>query len=208
MSVLVLHTPPAAEPLSPEDVAKSLGLFEADERLAGFIRAARQSLEGPQGWLGRVLVTQTWELFLDAFPCDEIRLPFPPCQRVLEIGITDAAGRETLLSGASYRVLRGEVGRILPIGAWPVIGASAQGVRIRFVAGYGTPADLQERAAPITQALTLMVGRLLAASRADMAMRSRAVDGVGTISWMHPEEVRRGITATEDALLWPFRVWS
>lgn len=208
MSVLVLHTPPATEPLTREEVAKRLGLFEADERLTGFIRAARLSLEGPQGWLGRVLITQTWELYLDAFPSGEIRLPFPPFQRVVEIGATDAAGQETALPEASYRVLRGEVGRVLPIGGWPAVGASEQGVRVRFVAGYGDPAELEAKAAPITQALTLMVGRLLAASRADMAMRSRAVEGVGTTSWMNPDDVRRGITATEDALLMPFRVWS
>ncbi|WP_279483413.1 hypothetical protein [Aureimonas sp. SK2] len=209
MSVLVLHTPPASEPVTAEAVAASLGLFEADARLGGFIQVARQSLEGVQGWLGRALVTQTWDLYLDAFPADELRLPFPPFQRIDEIAVTDGQGVETLLPSARYRALKGEFGIVVPNGGWPNVGAERQGVRVRFTCGYGdTAEEVAAKAAPIVQAITLMAGRLLSASRADMAMRARTVEGVGSTSWMNPDDVRKGITATEDALLAPFRVWS
>lgn len=209
MSVLVLHSPPETEPVTAEAVAASLGLFDTDPRLSAFVRAARQSLEGAQGWLGRALITQTWDLYLDAFPADAIQLPLPPFQKLEEIAVTDAEGVEAVFPGTAFRVLKGEIGRVLPKGSWPSVGVSEQGVRVRFVAGYGdTPDAVAERAAPIVQAITLMAGRLLALSRADMAMRSRTVEGVGATSWMNPDEVRKGITATEDALLSPFRVWS
>lgn len=209
MSGLVLHTAPAVEPISAADVAKRLGLFEADDRIEAFVTAARQSLEGVRGTLERSLITQTWDLYLDAFPCAEIRLPLPPFQRVVEIGVTDAAGVETLLPSTSYRTLKGEVGRVRSIGSWPSVGAETQGVRVRFVAGYGDDgAAIEKVAAPIVQAIVLMVGRMLAASRADMAMRSRTVEGVGATTWMNADDVRKGITATEEALLAPYRVFT
>ena len=210
MSVLVPHAFPESEPVTAEAVAKSLGLFEVDDRLTTFIQVARQSLEGLQGWLGRALITQTWDLYLDAFPCDELRLPFPPFQKVDEIVVTNSAGAETVVDPTRYRALKGEFGVIVPVGDWPraSVGARQQGVRVRFTCGYGAPEDLAKQAAPIVQAVTLMAGRLLAASRADMALRNRTVEGVGSTSWMNPDDVRKGITATEDALLAPFRVWS
>ncbi|WP_062206783.1 hypothetical protein [Aureimonas sp. AU12] len=209
MPDLVLHTAPAVEPIEADEVAKRLGLFEVDDRIGAFITAARQSLEGVRGSLERALITQTWDLYLDEFPCGELRLPFPPFQEVVEITVTDDAGAELPIPRSSYRVLKGEFGRVLPVGSWPRVGAIGQGVRIRFVAGYGDDgAAVEKAAAPIVQALVLMVGRMLAVSRADMALRSRTVEGVGATTWMNPDDVRKGITATEDALLAPYRVYS
>jgi hypothetical protein len=40
----------------------------SDTVLGAFITAARQMLDGRDGWLGRALNTQTWDLILDRFP--------------------------------------------------------------------------------------------------------------------------------------------
>ena len=205
MSELVLFSPPADEPLTIVDIVNGLGLAVDDPKIPDLIRTARQSLEGEEGWLGRALITQTWDLYLDAFPC-EIVLPFPPLQAVTEIAVADSDGVEAILPRTSYRVLKGAIGRIVATRSWPWVGAREQGVRVRFVCGYGDGGE--DVPAPIRSALVLMVGRLMSVNRADMAIRTRAVEGVGSTTWMNPSDVRDGITATEDALLMPYRIWS
>jgi uncharacterized phiE125 gp8 family phage protein len=156
MSELVLFSPPADEPLTIVDIVNGLGLAVDDPKIPDLIRTARQSLEGEEGWLGRALITQTWDLYLDAFPC-EIVLPFPPLQAVTEIAVADSDGVEAILPRTSYRVLKGAIGRIVATRSWPWVGAREQGVRVRFVCGYGDGGE--DVPAPIRSALVLMVGR-------------------------------------------------
>lgn len=66
---LVLVTPPSVEPLTAAEARARLNIGSevTDAVLNAFISAARLMIDGADGWLGRALVTQTWDLVLDHF---------------------------------------------------------------------------------------------------------------------------------------------
>lgn len=100
----------------------------------------QQLVEAAQHRTGRALITQTWELVLDAFPACEILVPLPPLQAVISIKYDDSAGNEQTLSAADYKVDTASVpGRIVPAygKSWPATLAQIAVVRVRFTAGYG-----------------------------------------------------------------------
>jgi uncharacterized phiE125 gp8 family phage protein len=126
-----------------------------DTRLESLIAAATQELDGPTGWLGRCLITQTLELILDCFPredCGKIKLPFPPLQQVVSVEYIDSDGVEQTLdppsgspaTGGDYRLVSDmEPPYIEPVygTTWPATRGSAA-VRIQYVAGYGNAEDV------------------------------------------------------------------
>lgn len=96
--------------------------------------------DGPNGRLGRALLTQSWRLVLDAFT-PEIRIPLPPVQSVTAITYVDAAGATQTLAPEAYR-LAGET--IKPVTRWPSTAAVLDAVSITFVAGYATGAEVPQ----------------------------------------------------------------
>jgi len=93
----------------------------------------------------RALLTQTWDYFLDEFPCEDyIRLPFGNLQSVTSVAYTDTDGAVTTLTeDTDYTVeTNGEqIGRIvLPYGvSWPSTTlAPSNPVVIRFVCGWAS----------------------------------------------------------------------
>lgn len=158
---LRLVIPPAAEPLGLGEVSSHLRVrftTGADEDyLQGRIAAARGHAEGN---LHRALITQTWELVLDAFPsAGTIALPMPPLQSVEAITFTNAEGVTYTVDPSTYLVLPDETpGRVVLARSksWPSVTLQSAGaVRVRFVAGYGDPAKVPER---IKQAMLLLIG--------------------------------------------------
>ena len=158
---LKLITAPATEPVSTSEAKSHLRVdTTADDTLIGtLITAARQHVENH---LRRALITQTWELVMDAFPAgDVIRLPRPPLVSVTSIKYTDVAGSESTFSSAAYVVdtdsTKGRV--VLKSGeSWPSDTlAAANGVRVRYVAGYGAASAVPH---PIRQAVLLLIGTL------------------------------------------------
>lgn len=158
---LKLITAPATEPVTASEAKSHLRVdTTADDTLIGtLITAARQHVENH---LRRALITQTWELVMDAFPAgDVIRLPRPPLVSVTSIKYTDVAGSESTFSSAAYVVdtdsTKGRV--VLKSGeTWPSDTlAAANGVRVRYVAGYGEASAVPR---PIRQAILLLIGTL------------------------------------------------
>lgn len=141
---LNLVTAPLIEPITVNDVklhARVTGLQD-DQVIASLIPAARRLLDGRDSWLGRALITQTWDYFLPAFPCcGEIRIPLPPLQSVTSVKYYDAAGALQTLPPADYVVdTYAQPGRIVPAYgvSWPSTRSYLpNAVEIRFVAGYG-----------------------------------------------------------------------
>src|ERR1043165_9106345 len=94
---LRLTDAPSVEPITLEEARDHLRLVASgspathpdDDMIEAFITAARQHIDGKDGWLGRCLITQTWELVLDTFPDGEIRLPLSPVQEVVSIKYDD-----------------------------------------------------------------------------------------------------------------------
>ena len=87
-----------------------------------YIAAATSYVDGEYGFLGRALVTQTWELVINTFPTHEIKMPLPPLQSVTSVKYDDGEGVEQTLSTSLYTVdTASEPGWIVPpIGTgWP-----------------------------------------------------------------------------------------
>jgi hypothetical protein len=134
-----------------------------DPLLSLFIASARAHA---QQELGRFLITQTVDLFLDAFPY-AVRFPqalnaarydtqydsrfgysqpikLPPLQSVTSITYVDSSGTVgVVLDPAQYIVDAASIpARIAPAfnTAWPAARCQANAIRVRFVAGYGVAA--------------------------------------------------------------------
>lgn len=173
---LRLVTAPATEPISLAEAKGHLRVDHTDDdaTITFLITASRQYVDAISGWLGRALITQTWELVIDAFPTGQaqccwpaapvmatssiaIEIPFPPLQSVTSIKYFDVAGIEQTMPATDYVVdTVSAPGWIVPVTSWPATLAAINAVTIRFIAGYGPAAT--DVPAPIRQALLLMTG--------------------------------------------------
>jgi uncharacterized phiE125 gp8 family phage protein len=134
-----------------------------DTLISSLIAAAVQHLDGRRGYLGRCLLTQSWEYRVHAFPqCGVIELPLPPLQNVTSVKYIDDAGAEQTLAADQYVVdaatYNGQVRRAYDV-VWPVARLEAYAVRITFVAGFGDAAAVPQ---PIKNAMLMMIGHLYA----------------------------------------------
>ncbi|MGO1079956.1 head-tail connector protein [Inquilinus sp. CA228] len=161
-----------------------------------YIAAAISHVDG-DGWLGRALITQTWDYVLDGFPghgahaC--ITMPLPPLQEIVSVTYVDGHGALQTLPPSQYRPVG--AGSLSPAylfpafgKCWPTAPCRHGGLTIRFRAGFGdAPEDVP---AAIHQAL-----KLLAAGW----YRNRESVITGTIVAEMPFAVK--------ALLQPYRVY-
>jgi uncharacterized phiE125 gp8 family phage protein len=158
---LELKTAPAKQGLTLAETKLHLRVDAdtEDTLITSLIKAATQTLDGRDGWLGRALITQTWLMRLPGFPTAGIRLPFPPLQTVESVKYYDAGGTLQTVAAATYQVVKGETrGRIVLADAavWPTTVTREDAVVIEFTAGYGAnETDVPE---PIRAALKLLVG--------------------------------------------------
>lgn len=147
---LKLIAPPANEPITLVEAKAHLRVVDStdDALISAILRSARENAEN---WMGRALVDQTWDLYLDEFPTDSpkaIQIPRPPLIAVVSVNYSDGAGVEQTMSPSDYYVDdASEPGWIVPAGvgaSWPTTIDAINAVRIRFRAGYVTsdsPAD-------------------------------------------------------------------
>lgn len=115
-----------------------------DPELNALIKAVRHAAEG---YTRRALVTQTWDLKLDRFPCWTINVPKPTLQSVTSITYVDTDGNTQTLAADQYLVdTSSEPARITPVfgGIWPVTRWQNNAVTVRFVAGYGLAATVPD----------------------------------------------------------------
>lgn len=158
---LTLVTAPASEPVSVAEARLHLRTEDdgEDGLVAALISAARHHAEE---FTGRALVTQTWDLTRDAFPCDGadyIRLGKGRVQSVASVTYLDEAGESQTWDSSNYAVdTASEPGRLAlaPDVFWPSTQSGRiNAVTVRFVAGYGAAAAVP---AAIKQAILLLVG--------------------------------------------------
>lgn len=135
-----LRRPLSGSPAAPDDEAQ----------IAAYRNAAEAALDGPDGELGRAIITQTLRLTLDTFPFDGLRampivLPMPPYQSVSSVTYIDRAGSTQTLASGAYYVVNGQS---QPTQIWPAPGTvwpSTQdrpaAVTVEWVAGYGDAAS-------------------------------------------------------------------
>lgn len=136
---LKLITGPSSEPISLADAKLHLRVDgdTEDTLITMLISSAREAAEHE---LGRALITQTWELVLDAFPAAEIEIRAAGVLSIVSIKYLDAAGAEQTLDSGAY-ALDAETAPayVLPAAGeeWPGTADSANAVRVRFTAGFG-----------------------------------------------------------------------
>lgn len=139
---LKLITAPAEEPVTIAEARAQCRYDDTsnDTILTLLIQNAREQAEHR---LGRALITQTWELALDAFPDSEIELPKPPVQSIASVKYLDASGVEQTVGGSNYSLdTYGLRHWAIPVYgySWPVTYDAANAVKVRFVTGYGLAA--------------------------------------------------------------------
>lgn len=157
---LVLVTAPAVEPITLTEAKSHLrvDITDDDALITALIIAAREYCEGFQN---RACITQTWDLWLDSFPSEDyIRIPLPPLQSVASVKYYGTDNAEYTMAAADYFVdNKSEPGRlVLAYGkSWPSVALRpANGVVVRFVAGYGgTAANVPQK---VKQAMLLLIG--------------------------------------------------
>lgn len=196
-----LITAPTFEPVTLAEAKAHCRIDTSDDNalVERLIKTARQHLEGNYGWLNRALVTQTFELYLDRFPGNAIKVPMPPLQSIVSVKYDDADGNEQTVAAGDYDVDSvSEPGWVVPkrTFAWPSTYDAINAVRVRFTAGWpenGASPSVAQTPEPIKQAILLMV--------ADMyEMRETFV--TGTIATAVP------VSPTADRLLWPYWIAS
>lgn len=148
---LRLITPPASLPVTLAEAKSYLRVDHdaEDAGIAAMLAAAVNLLDGRTGILGRCLEPATWELLLDAFPAAaEIRLPLGPVASVTSVAFTDPAGGEGTVDPGSFTLdnAEGFGGWIVPVSgfAWPATMDTINAVRVRYVAGTGTPEGVKQ----------------------------------------------------------------
>lgn len=107
----------------------------SDPLLSILISSARQHAETV---LKRYLITQTIDLYMDYFPCWEIKLP--PLQSVSAITYVDNDGITQTITASDYLVdAVSAPARITPAygKVWPTPRNQNNAVKVRFIAGYG-----------------------------------------------------------------------
>lgn len=147
---LVQTVAPTTEPITTLEAKTqaTIGISDDDTFVDTLIARARADCERVSQ---RQLVTATWKLTLDRWPCDAvIRVPRPPLQSVTSITYVDYAGTRQTVSAAIYQVdLTGNLGRIRPVYGqiWPVARLELASIEVIFVAGYGAasavPTDIK-----------------------------------------------------------------
>lgn len=136
---LTLITAPESEPVTLAEAKAHMRVTHDDEDtlITALIAAAREACEQK---LGRALITQTWEKVLDAFPENEIRLPWPPLISITSVKYIDTSGAQQTLAADVYTIdADSEPGWLLLADGetWPETLDVANAVRVRYSAGYG-----------------------------------------------------------------------
>jgi uncharacterized phiE125 gp8 family phage protein len=130
-----------------------------DDKIAAFVEAATGLFDAAgEGYLGRALVTQTWQLTLPKFPgSGHFVLPVPTVQQITGITYYDADNAQQTLSASTYRLtVTGEFACVdLVAGeAWPSTYDRADAVAVQYEAGYGD--DGSDVPLPIHTAICIM----------------------------------------------------
>jgi len=140
---LTVVTPPIQPLISLADAKLALRVdHDADDLL--IVQLIEAATWEAQTHAARAFVTQTLELPLDAWPADGVvRLWWPPVQSVVSVKYYDADNVEQSVNSADYiAIVDVQPAIVVPARnkAWPTSLRDYSPIRIRYIAGYGTPA--------------------------------------------------------------------
>ena len=133
------------EPLTLKQVKDRLRITseQEDDIVLSMIREATKWCEHELNWR---LCTQTWKYFLDCWPGDIIRMPYPPLVSVTHIKYYDGDNaQQTLVLDTDYRIDTASFpARIEQIISWPTIYDKVNPIEIQFICGYANVEDIDE----------------------------------------------------------------
>lgn len=140
---------------APSATALALDLDEIKQELdrvgdnsedARLWRLARQATDQVERDSRRVIMTQTWQMHMDRFPCHEIEVRRVPIQTLTHIKYYTSTVLTTLSSTLYETDLISEPARIRPVSGsyWPATDCRVNAVQIEFVAGYANAAAVPE----------------------------------------------------------------
>ena len=205
---LVLVEPPTVEPLTAAEAKARLNIGDevSDEVMESYITAARQRIDGADGWLGRAINTQTWQGRADTFPTYDggrIYIPLPPLQTVTISYLDPVGDPVTLVEGTDFQIVQAQRPYIVPLAAWPA-STGIDGVAIEFVVGYGDAgSDVPE---PIRTAVALGAGHLCSMSARNLSISEEVVEGVGSTRYVVSDNAGKLIEDTAQNLLSTYRL--
>lgn len=131
-----------------------------DDIFEGNITDAYRWFDGPDGWLGRSILTQQWVYRLCSFS-DEIEIPIPPLISIAEVKYYDSDNAEQTLAATVFNVQKSSsYGKIVRAKgeAWPSVYDREDAVSITFNSGYGDAASVQQKAGGIRRGMILLAG--------------------------------------------------
>ncbi|MBN4046377.1 phage head-tail connector protein [bacterium AH-315-P15] len=155
-----LLTAPGLEPIVLTEAKAHLRIDHSaeDSTISEMIAAARQALEDASGL---ALITQSWQVALDAWPGPVVELPKRPAQSITEVRVTGLDGTATTLATSAYELKSaGGVAHLVktPSALWIAPGRLMGGIEIDYVAGYGSAASDVPRA--LRQALLMVIAHV------------------------------------------------
>jgi len=193
---LKLVTAPATKPITLAQAkmqCRATEFTDDDDLIGLFMEAAVDFADGPSGFLGRALIDQTWDYYLDAFPASgPIEIPLPPLIEVVGLFYQDGDGIEQEWTSTNYVVASsGNPGKVsLGSGvSWPTPIVESEAVRIRFRAGY-----LDQGVSPAVANVPGAIKAALLIHVADLyANRESAIVGqtVAKLPWSAEQLLRR-----------------
>lgn len=210
---LILLEPPINEPLTAAEVRarSNIGGEVSDEVIEAYITASRQMIDGADGYLGRALITQTWQGNIDQFPsssCDSgrIYIPLPPLQEITSITYLGSDGLPVVMDPATYQVVMGPRPYLVPAynSSWASVTTRADAISITFTAGYGDNGD--DVPEPIRTAISLGVANLRSMSMRNLTVSLEKEEGIGETRYIINKDVLGAIDETMQCLLSIYRV--
>ena len=129
------------------------------EQYEPYILAAQGFIE--RGW-GRKLVSQTWKMFLDCWPCtDRIIIPFGRLTAITHVKYTDTAAAQTTFAASSYEISTAREPGVLALKygqSWPSATLKVlDPIEIQFTCGWASAGEVPS---DIRNAILLVAGHL------------------------------------------------
>lgn len=204
---VVLTTPPASEPLTAAEVKARLNIGSevTDDVVNAYVKAARQAIDGWDGWLGRALINQSYTIYLSDF-CSHIELPVVPAASITSVKYVDADGVEQAVDPSVYQLRPGNPPMLeLQYGeSWPSHRSQEDAVRIAYVAGYGSSGSSVPE--PIRQAICLQVSQMRSLGGQNLFLSEDTAIGIGTKRYVVGGSAGEVLNSAAVALLQTYRV--